>query len=82
MPRPGADFAFTLYASALSGFYLPLMVLVWLLILRGIAIEFRNHIQKAAVLGRCVLGFEHTSGDLVRRSAGKRGPRRAPRSVG
>lgn len=38
-------FAFpTLYASSFSGFYLPLMIVLWLLILRGIAIEFRNHI--------------------------------------
>jgi cytochrome d ubiquinol oxidase subunit II len=33
-----------LYASGLSGFYLPLMIVLWLLILRGIAIEFRNHL--------------------------------------
>ncbi|MFN7919055.1 MAG: cytochrome d ubiquinol oxidase subunit II [Bryobacteraceae bacterium] len=32
----------TLYASSFSGFYLPLMIVLWLLILRGIAIEFRN----------------------------------------
>lgn len=39
-------FAFpALYASSFSGFYLPLMVVLWLLILRGIAIEFRNHVQ-------------------------------------
>lgn len=39
-------FAFpTLYASAFSGFYLPLTIVLWLLILRGIAIEFRNHIE-------------------------------------
>ena len=39
-------FAFpALYASSVSGFYLPLMIVLWLLILRGIAIEFRNHIQ-------------------------------------
>ena len=32
-------FAFpALYASAFSGFYLPLMVVLWLLILRGISI--------------------------------------------
>jgi cytochrome d ubiquinol oxidase subunit II len=38
-------FAFPgLYASSFSGFYLPLMMVLWLLILRGIAIEFRNHI--------------------------------------
>jgi len=39
-------FAFpTLYASGFSGFYLPLMMVLWLLILRGIAIEFRNHLE-------------------------------------
>ena len=39
-------FAFpALYASSFSGFYLPLMIVLWLLILRGISIEFRNHIQ-------------------------------------
>ena len=32
----------SLYASAFSGFYLPLMVVLWLLILRGIAIESRH----------------------------------------
>jgi cytochrome bd ubiquinol oxidase subunit II len=39
-------FAFPqLYASSFSGFYLPLMVVLWLLILRGIGIEFRAHIE-------------------------------------
>ncbi len=39
-------FAFpSLYASAFSGFYLALMIVLWLLILRGIAIEFRNHME-------------------------------------
>ncbi|MGO9242068.1 MAG: cytochrome d ubiquinol oxidase subunit II [Bryobacteraceae bacterium] len=38
-------FAFpALYASSFSGFYLPLMMVLWLLILRGAAIEFRNQI--------------------------------------
>ncbi len=38
-------FAFpALYASSFSGFYLPLMIVLWLLILRGVAIEFRNHL--------------------------------------
>ena len=42
-------FAFpALYASSFSGFYLPLMIVLWLLILRGISIEFRNHIQSLA----------------------------------
>jgi cytochrome d ubiquinol oxidase subunit II len=34
----------TLYASSFSGFYLPLSLVLWLLILRGIAIEFRSKI--------------------------------------
>ena len=39
-------FAFpALYASSFSGFYLPLMMVLWLLILRGISIEFRSHIE-------------------------------------
>ena len=39
-------FAFpVLYASSFSGFYLPLMIVLWLLILRGISIEFRNHVH-------------------------------------
>lgn len=39
-------FAFpALYASAFSGFYLPLMIVLWLLILRGSSIEFRNHVN-------------------------------------
>src|SRR6266542_4017621 len=39
-------FAFpALYAAGFSGFYLPLMMVLWLLMLRGIAIEFRNHIE-------------------------------------
>jgi cytochrome d ubiquinol oxidase subunit II len=33
-----------LYAASFSGFYLPLMFVLWLLILRGIAIEFRGEI--------------------------------------
>jgi len=38
-------FAFpALYASSFSGFYLPLMIVLWLLILRGIAVEFRAHL--------------------------------------
>lgn len=41
-------FAFpALYASGFSGFYLPLMIVLWLLILRGASIEFRNHINSA-----------------------------------
>src|SRR5216683_3263536 len=39
-------FAFpALYAASFSGFYLPLMMVLWLLMLRGIAIEFRSHVE-------------------------------------
>jgi cytochrome d ubiquinol oxidase subunit II len=39
-------FAFpALYASSFSGFYLPLMIVLWLLILRGLSIELRDHID-------------------------------------
>src|ERR1700683_3421995 len=35
------------YASSFSGFYLPLIMVLWLLIVRGISIEFRNRIRSA-----------------------------------
>ena len=39
-------FAFPLlYASSFSGFYLPLMIVLWLLMLRGLGIELRHHIN-------------------------------------
>src|ERR1035437_7075941 len=45
-------FAFPLlYASSFSGFYLPLMMVLWLLMLRGIGIEFRAHIRDAVWQG-------------------------------
>jgi cytochrome bd ubiquinol oxidase subunit II len=34
-----------LYASAFSGFYLPLMIVLWLLMMRGIGIELRTHLE-------------------------------------
>ena len=41
-------FAFpALYSAAFSGFYLALMMVLWLLILRGISIELRSHIESA-----------------------------------
>jgi cytochrome bd ubiquinol oxidase subunit II len=40
-------FAFPLlYASSFSGFYLPLTMVLWLLILRGCSIEFRSHLAE------------------------------------
>ncbi|MDP8990731.1 MAG: cytochrome d ubiquinol oxidase subunit II [Acidobacteriota bacterium] len=39
-------FAFpALYSASFSGFYLPLTIVLWLLMLRGIAIEFRAHVE-------------------------------------
>jgi cytochrome d ubiquinol oxidase subunit II len=39
-------FAFPLlYASSFSGFYLSLMIVLWLLMLRGIGIELRSHLE-------------------------------------
>ncbi|TLY31330.1 MAG: cytochrome d ubiquinol oxidase subunit II [Ignavibacteria bacterium] len=41
-------FAFpVLYASSFSGFYLPLMIVLWLLMLRGLGIEFRHQVHHA-----------------------------------
>ena len=43
------------YAAAFSGFYLPLMIVLWLLVLRGVSIEFRAPPRDPAlarVLGR------------------------------
>ena len=41
-------FAFPLlYASAFSGFYLPLIIVLWLLIGRGVGIELRSHVDSA-----------------------------------
>jgi cytochrome d ubiquinol oxidase subunit II len=39
-------FAFPLlYASSFSGFYLPLIMVLWLLMLRAVGIEFRTHLE-------------------------------------
>lgn len=41
-------FAFpTLYASAFSGFYLPLMLVLWLLIFRAISLELRGQVHNS-----------------------------------
>jgi cytochrome d ubiquinol oxidase subunit II len=65
------------YATAFSGFYMALMIVLWLLILRGIAIEFRVHqdhplanqfwdtIFSAASLA-LALAFGATLGNLLR----------------
>jgi cytochrome d ubiquinol oxidase subunit II len=50
-------FAFpAVYARAFSGFYLPLMLVLWLLILRGVALELGGHLSHPlwrAFWGRC-----------------------------
>lgn len=39
-------FAFPLlYASSFSGFYLPLVIVLWLMMLRGLGIELRHHLN-------------------------------------
>src|SRR5690554_105321 len=41
-------FAFpTLYASSFSGFYLPLIIVLWLLIFRAIGLEFRGQVRNS-----------------------------------
>src|ERR1700676_589617 len=55
-------FAFpALYASAFSGFYLPLMLVLWLLILRGMAIELGNHLRGSVWVPLCDFLFCATS---------------------
>jgi cytochrome bd ubiquinol oxidase subunit II len=44
-------FAFPLLASSFSGFYLPLMMVLWLLMLRGIGIELRTHMHNPVWVG-------------------------------
>jgi cytochrome d ubiquinol oxidase subunit II len=34
-----------LYAAGFSGFYLPLIIVLWLLMIRGLSIELRSHIE-------------------------------------
>ena len=45
-------FAFPLlYASGFSGFYLPLMIVLWLLILRALGVELRMHLESPVWTG-------------------------------
>ncbi|HYW35015.1 MAG TPA: cytochrome d ubiquinol oxidase subunit II [Balneolaceae bacterium] len=43
------------YSSSFSGFYLPFIILLWLLILRGISIELRNHVEN--VIWKSLMDF-------------------------
>jgi cytochrome bd ubiquinol oxidase subunit II len=40
-----------LYAAGFSGFYLPLMIVLWLLMLRGLSLELRSHIHSPVWAG-------------------------------
>ncbi len=55
-------FAFPLlYASSFSGFYLPLIMVLWLLMLRGIGIEFRAHLESPVWRHFCDVIFSMSS---------------------
>src|SRR5262245_18827285 len=59
-------FAFPqLYASSFSGFYLPLMMVLWLLMLRAIGIEFRAHVDNPVWQGFFDSVFSISSGLLA-----------------
>jgi cytochrome d ubiquinol oxidase subunit II len=55
-------FAFPpVYAVSFSGFYLPLMMVLWLLILRGIGIELRSHVDDPLWWSACEFVFSFSS---------------------
>src|SRR5580698_9450111 len=59
-------FAFpALYASGFSGFYLPLMMVLWLLILRGASIVFRNYLRGPVWTPLCDAIFSFSSALLA-----------------
>jgi len=59
-------FAFpSLYAVAFSGFYLPLIMVLWLLMVRGIAIELRGHIDSELWKSAWDAGFSLASALLA-----------------
>lgn len=53
------------YASALSGFYLPLIIILWLLMLRGLGIELRHHVESPLARQACDGAFAVSSGLLA-----------------
>ena len=59
-------------ASGLSGFYLAIFLVLWTLILRGIGIELRSHIDDAALahgVGYLLRCRQHAAADPLRRGA-------------
>lgn len=53
------------YASAFSGFYLPFMVLLWLLMFRGVALELRGHYRSDLWRGFFDVAFMISSALLI-----------------
>ena len=54
------NFAFPLlYASSFSGFYLPLMIVLWWLMLRGVGIALRSHIEESREDGILRRSLQH-----------------------
>lgn len=59
-------FAFpALYASSFQGFYLPLMVVLWLFMARGLSLELRNHLDTPVWRPLWDAGFSASSGLLA-----------------
>jgi cytochrome bd ubiquinol oxidase subunit II len=54
-----------LYASSFSGFYLPLMIVLWLFMLRGISLEFHNHLDSPVWAPGWDVAFAGASGALA-----------------
>jgi len=46
-----------LYATSFSGFYLPLMMVLWLLIARAVSLELRSHFEGSVWRKLCDAGF-------------------------
>jgi cytochrome d ubiquinol oxidase subunit II len=53
------------YASSFSGFYLPFIIVLWLLMIRGIAMELRNHFKSELWHSFWDVGFSASSGLLI-----------------
>jgi cytochrome d ubiquinol oxidase subunit II len=53
------------YASSFSGFYLPFVVVLWLLMFRGIALELRNHLRSELWHQFWDAAFSWSSGLLI-----------------
>ena len=53
------------YASSFSGFYLPLIIVLWLLMFRGIAMELRDHFPSALWHAFWDAAFTGSSGLLI-----------------